>query len=212
MKKIETEFTIYAKVTNPKGLEKADAIEHHLQLEKSLGEKGRCRVRKTTGVGHEKIEFTLKSKSGDSHIAHIEHTVPVDQDFMDCFQSVCDYKWDKTRYKFITKSVTMKLEGSDDNEIELPKAIYEVDIFKKPDGEISEWCKIDVEVDEIQKFIESKYPDVSKMRLIIKISHLAFKPILAMEKTRSNPEVERRINELYEKEYKIPIMETTQTE
>jgi len=212
MKQVETEFTIYAKVSNPKGLEQADAVEHHIQLEKSLGDKGRCRVRKTQGVGHEKIEFTLKSKTDDSGISHIEHTVPVDQDFMDCFEKVCDHKWDKTRYKFLTKSVTMTLEGSEDGKIELPEAIYEVDVFKKSDGEISEWCKIDVEVDKIQEFLKTKYPNLEKLRLMIKISHLAFKPIMPMNKMRSNPEVERRIDELYENEYKIPIDQTTQTE
>lgn len=205
MKTVETEVVIYAKITNPKGLDNADAIEHHTQLEKTLDDKGRCRVRKTQGVGHEKIEFTLKSKTGDSSISHIEHTVPVDQDFMDCFETVADYKYDKTRYKFVTKSVTMTLEGSDDNEIELPEAIYEVDVFKKPNGEISEWCKIDIEVDKIQAFIQKQHPDLDTMRLIVKISHLPFKPMLAMSTLRSNPEVERRIDELYKNEYRIAL-------
>ena len=212
MKNVETEFTVYAKVSNPKGLNQADAIEHHIQLEKSLGDKGRCRVRKTQGVGHEKIEFTLKSKADDAGITHTEHTVPVDQDFMDSFAHVCDHKWIKTRYKFVTKSVTMTLAGSEEGEIELPEAIYEVDVFTKPDGEVSEWCKIDVEVDKLQDFIKSKYPDVDKMRLVVKISHLPFKPVMAMDKIRSNPEVIRRIDELYETEYKIPMAQPLQTE
>lgn len=131
MTNIETEVAIYAKISDPNGLNKADATEMHFQLEKNLNPKGRCRVRKTLRQGYESIDFTLKTplSTGGNSFTRNEHTIAVDQDFMRSFQTVADYKFVKTRYTFISKA-QKRISKLYENEYKLPPDWLPLDEYR----------------------------------------------------------------------------------
>jgi hypothetical protein len=175
----ETEVVIYAKIGNMEGLKEAHDIEEQTQYESELKGKTRCRVRATTIKGKTTYTFTYKLKKEDDKELQerIEHNAVIDEEFFNDFKSVSIVALYKTRYIFNSKNVKLTLEKEGQTSfVTIPNIIYEVDVYKKPDDTISQWCKIDVEVDSIINFIEKNYPDLNGIKLNIKVSHLPFMP------------------------------------
>lgn len=200
--KLETEVVVYCKVSNPQGLEECDTQELHYQLESSFSNGTRCRVRKVTKDGKDQYFFTMKVKVSDqenpSMEANREFTFEVDFDFFNGFKSVAERALDKTRYIFNSKEVTMSLKTDEgDRDITIPNIQYEVDVYKKEDGTISEWCKIDVEVDNIINYIDSKHPEVKDFKLLVKVSHLPFQPSNSILSVTANEEQKKTIDEIW---------------
>lgn len=203
----ETEVTIFAKMDSPNGLKQASNVEEHIQLEAKLGNQF-CRVRKTTAKGEEKYTFTfkVKDKSAEQVASAKEYNVDVDQDFFTGFSEVAESKQEKTRYHFLSKNVILNVEGDDNvKSIELPEIVYEVDVFKKPNGEISEWCKIDVELDPIILFLSQNYPDIKNVKINLKVSHLPFRPVDTMLSTTENSDERAKIDQLYKTDFKVRL-------
>ena len=185
-KEAEKEFTIFTKIGDSTGLEKADRFEHQIQLTAQLGANHTCRVRKTTDG--DKISYTYTFKTQDNAEGQLavrqEYNVEVDEAFFNGFKTVADYCQDKTRYFFKAERVTLRYKNSDEETIiDVPDVVYEVDVFKDKDGNICEYAKIDIETDAIMNYLLEHYPDAVKKSeesampiLITKITHLPFKP------------------------------------
>lgn len=187
----ETEVVVYAKVGEPARLEECASYEDHVQLETKFQNGTRCRVRKTTKDTKDAYHFTFKiptvsdDKSGME--SNQEVTVEVDEDFFKAFLQVAERKLVKRRYNFTSENVTLTVQDQgQDRDIVIPNIQYEVDIYTKEDGQVSEWCKIDVEVDNIITYIESNHKEIGDIKLMVKVSQLPFAPsstILAMNAT-----------------------------
>lgn len=192
--KLETEIVIYSKVGEPARLEECKSKEHHIQLEAKFENGTRSRVRKVTKDGKTEFLFTFKVPTKPDERtgldSNIEHTVEVDEDFFNGFAPVASRRLVKTRYNFASENVTLKLgTGDDARDIVIPNIEYEVDIYTKSDGSVSEWCKIDVEVDNILNYIDSNHKEVGDISLQLKVSHLPFAPsnsILSFNATDEN--------------------------
>lgn len=180
-KKLETEVVVYSKISEPARLAECNSKEDHVQLETNFANGTRCRVRKTTKDGKSEYVFTFKvavqQTNGTDFVANMEHSAVVDEEFFEAFKSVANRMLVKTRYNFTSEKVSLKLKsGDEDSVIVIPNIEYEVDVYTKADGTISEWCKIDVEIDNVISYINANHKQVEQLNLAIKVSQLPFAP------------------------------------
>lgn len=205
---VETEATIYAKMTDPSGLENADDFEQHEQLEGYSVEGGRFRCRKTTRGDDVKYVLTLKVKNHGVGIAgidgNLEYNVEVDEAFYNGFKNVSKKRLVKTRYVFHGKGTS--LDSSP--ETILPPVKYEVDVFKKLDGCTSEWVKIDIELDKVIFKLKESGKDINDSKLRLKISHLDFKPVEGFIADQASPEQKEILDHIWENEFNLPVNNT----
>lgn len=212
----ESEITIYARIENPAGLKEADYKEEQTQVVHKLPEGGQIRVRKTTVDGKDSYELTLKTKvpSDDPNVRRYdEHNKEIDEIFYNAFVSTGEVMMRKTRYVFVAKSVEVDVVGSEGpRKVQVPDVKYEVDLFHLNDGTYCAWCKIDVEVDAIETFIQHNYPDVTGINLTVKVSHLPFKPAQAFMGGPNVTETQNKLlDDLYTNFFKQPIVHNSPT-
>lgn len=207
--KTEIEVAIFAKVTNPEGLREAISKEHHEQLEGPRTDGGRFRCRKTTDNKGISFVLTLKVpvKEGDGVSGvggNIEEDVEISEVFFNTFKNVSTKLLKKTRYVFESKDA--KIVDLEDQDLPpLPVMRYEVDVFETQDGGVSEWVKIDIELDELKEFLEKAGKDINDFKLTFKVSHLPFKPVGGFLSVMATPEQKKFLGELWDKQYNLPV-------
>lgn len=201
-KKLETEVVVYSKISEPARLEECNSKEDHVQLETNFSNGTRCRVRKTTKDGKTEYVFTFKvpakQTNGTDFVANMEHSAVVDEAFFEGFKSIAQRMLVKTRYNFTSENVSLKLKSAEnDGTIVIPNIEYEVDVYTKVDGTVSEWCKIDVEIDNVINYIEANHKQVEQMNLNIKVSHLPFGPKESILSFNTSDENRIKIDEIW---------------
>lgn len=201
----ETEVIIYAQISNYDKLEEANRIEKHEELNSTFSKGQRCRVRKVIEDGKEdKYYFTYKTKKTNIFGFEIndEYTIQADENFQEGFKNIAEKSINKTRYIFSSENVEMSfnIDGLDKTVI-IPNIEYEVDVFNKPDGGISEWCKIDIEIDNIINYISKEFNFIEQLKLNIKIKHLPFKPINSILMFNATEEEKDLIGKLWNTEF-----------
>lgn len=205
--KSEAEIVIYAKVGNFEGLKQADSVIGQEQLELRVDGKGTVRVRKSLNEDGEVYEATVKSikrKIGndtvDVALKAVEENIEASPSFFEAFKFVASKLFVKKRYLFNGKSTTVVKDGV---EYALPPILYEVDVYERHDGKIIEWCKIDIEVDELLKTINS-IPELKgvDIGLDINVKDLPFIPQEAFIVGSENSDAQKRlVKKLWEEEY-----------
>ena len=209
---VETEIVIYSEIGDMSGLDLADSKETHFQLESNFDNGNRCRVRKS--IRNETVDyiFTIKVIDKNSEISKCEElNKEVDEEFFKTFFKVSDRIIQKYRYTF-NKDIKINAEGK---EIIVPNIKYEVDVFfKKGYGikgcVISDWCKIDIEIDKINEYLESNYPDLKDIKLSVSISELPFKPKKSILSSDCTDMKKQKIKELWDNQF-ITLKEETMT-
>lgn len=202
----ETEVAIYARIGDPNGLTQAANSEEHEQVEGFFKKGSKCRVRKITKNNTDTYVFTIKVKDQENNSAASavdEYNAEVDKAFFDGFKLAGGEKFVlKTRYVFNSENVelTFEQEGEKQN-IVIPNILYEIDVYKKPDGNVSEWCKIDVEVDNILAYLDKEHPNIKNVKLNIKINHLPFKPEKAILASTQDEEQKAFLGNLWDNEF-----------
>lgn len=159
----ETEVTFYSKISDMEGLKKANYKVKQIQSEGKINGKLKCRVRSSDTLGKVLYEMTMKEEDGEVFGIKKckEHSVEINKDFFDVFLKSVGTYFKKTRYVFVSDGVNLIFnENGAKRVIELPKVNYEVDVFQKQDGTMSEWCKIDVELDSVIAKLSNSYPDI----------------------------------------------------
>ena len=205
----EIEIVFYAKIGDSEGLKKADAIEHHVQLETRLNNGNKIRVRKTSGPGDENPSyvFTAKKKSRppSSDVSEqvvqdsTEYNSDVDEKFFDTFSEIMEQRIDKIRYTFKNRSITITLDGVE-TPIVLGDVCYEVDFFTTND-QVADYVKVDIEVDSILAYINEKYPDLGDLHMKIKPGDLPFKPYDIIFPPKATPEQNELIQNLWKTKF-----------
>lgn len=204
----ETEIVIYSEIGDMTGLDLADSKETHFQIESNFVNGVKTRVRKT--IKNEKVDyiFTIKIKDKKSKVNKCEElNIEVDELFFKTFFKTAERIIQKYRYTF-NKDIKININGK---EIVIPNIDYQVDVFfKKGYGikgcVVSGWCKIDIEIDKINEYLEKNYPNESKLDITVNITELPFKPkkhILSSDCTDAKKE---KIKELWDNEF-ITIIE-----
>lgn len=202
----ENEFTAYALINDMDGLNNADSVEEHIQAEVRLKDsKDRIRVRHTKRNDEDILESTIKLKipSDDSIDNLIEHTVEIDEGYYTAMFYAASHYIHKTRYTYICRNLDISVKAPIGNftKIKLPIVKYEVDVFYDIDGGINPYCKIDVELDDLQRYIADIDPDL-ELKIEIRLTHLPFKPTNILSSLDDDDQ--SQIDELY-KRYLIPI-------
>lgn len=203
----EREWTIFCRIGNPSALAALPDFEDHQQYEAQIGTGGRCRVRKTTKAGRDRYTHTLKVRVDDPDglTHHQESTVDVDEDYFNGFAAIATTQWRKRRYRYQCHDVKLTLATQPQPVIlELPSLCYEIDVFAKPGGSIAEWCKIDVEMDQVLNYLATNYSQLS-YEVKLKISHLPIEPQQAFLKEKATPEQLAWLEHLFQHEFAYPI-------
>lgn len=206
----ETEITIFAKIGNLEGLNQAVRKEEQIQIEARLGAENHCRVRKTTKDDSVEYMYTFKLRNATSNVpvaSKREYNVVVDEAFFNGFKEAADKEQIKTRYIFESEKITLSYkENEEDKVLDIPDVIFEVDVFKKADGTISEWCKIDIEIDQVMQFLDQNHPELKNIKMNIKITHLPFEPKDSFICSGPHDENHGRVADLYNHEYSIDLL------
>ena len=202
----ENEITIYAKIGNMEGLNQASFIEKQEQAEIKT-DIGKARVRKIIQNGRVPV-FELTTKRPISLNAvkrNRERTKKINEELYDMFIDVCPVFQSKTRYVFKSEKITIKRENLE-AVITTTDLKFEVDVFTKADGSISEWCKIDLEIDAINKILKENNIGVKDVKLIACISSLPFEPnnIVIDDGKDEDADKKELISALWKYEFLIP--------
>lgn len=181
---METELVVFCKIGNMNGLNKAKGKIHMLQYETPIGLEDRyCRIRRTEENGKVDLVFTFKLvvKSDDNSKTRIEYNNEVTEDFFEGFKKICERYNNKTRYKFIANDMLVRLNiNGKEVDKNVEEVVYEVDVFTDRNGKISEWCKIDVELDSIKKQLKNMYSDEVEADILLNLESLPIEPYSIM--------------------------------
>lgn len=203
--KKEEEITIYAKIGNMDGLSQASSMEQHEQAEIKT-DIGRIRIRKTTRNGRVPVYdlTTKKPITSGATVNNRERSKSISEDVYNVFMDVCPTFMAKTRYTFKSEQLRIK-RGDMESTIKTSEFNFEVDVFTKADGTISNWCKIDIEVDKIAEIMKENGISVEQIKLIAVISRLPFEPnnIVIDDGKDEDPDKQELLKELFTSEFLI---------
>lgn len=211
----EQEVTIYAEMSEPSGLAQAYDQEEHIQAEIKVDETHRIRVRKTTKkegtpTYHMTSKVTISNEEGLR--VFDEQTSEISEEAFDVFMKVVDKYQKKARYYFKVEKLVIS-EGGENNSLEVDDFKYEVDVFTNNAGEQSTWCKIDLEIQDLQEKIKEAGINLDKFNLTVGAGSLPFKPtnFIIMDKYTSKEDI-AKVTELYNTQFLISDWETAETE
>lgn len=204
----EDEIVFYAKIVNFDGLSKAATVEAHDQWE-IKEPKGRIRVRKTTVLKsltdssivspeNQKPTYvqTIKTRDMAAGIAGgTEIDSEITAQFFESFKAISPQGMVKTRYVIPTSKISVKIV--DTSTIVEADANFEIDVFSDSEGKPYEWCKVDVEINNILEAITKVFPGTSSINFDIDTGNLPFDPsqiIFGKDEVSK-----KKISELYDK-------------
>lgn len=199
--KREDEIVIYAKVNDFTGLKKAASKESHEQWEVKAPF-GKIRIRKTT-VGDLDPTYSQAIKRRDQQVGILGGTeleIPSTVEAFEALKSITDNGMIKDRYVFKPASITVPgLEGQSSN-IDLK---YEVDVFPDGHGGYHQWCKIDIEVNDLLDRMAKAIGPNKKIKLTFSISDLPFKPTEMINGASEKLEDKEKIDYLYKEIFRL---------
>lgn len=206
-KNLETEITFYAKIGNPEGLKQADSIEDHEQLEVRLSNGNKLRVRKVTKKDSNIPEYVFTAKikeqedTGEPETIHevMEYSINVNEAFLLMFSEIMEQRIEKRRFFFKNRSIVLTVGGIG-TPIHLDNVCFEVDSFKT-NGRVPEYVKIDLEVDQILKYLDEHYPDLNIVNLNVKLGNLPFNPINIIYPPVASDEEKAIVEDLWKNHY-----------
>lgn len=134
----EIEHIVYGRLTDFAQLSNAASRESQEQWQvkmaksdKNAGE-GAIRVRKSHIDGADPNYYlTLKTRA---KVGNLESTLSCGEDMFTMMKFLADFGMVKDRYRFPVPNTEL---------------VWEVDVFKKPDGTYHDWVKIDLEVEDL---------------------------------------------------------------
>lgn len=209
----ETEAIFYAKIGNPEGLATAERKIKQVQMECTIDENRRQRVRyEQEGSNPPVYTYTTKvfKNTNEDLKECLEHDTIVSKEFCDTFEPIADRMVAKTRYVFPAKDTTITLP--DGQEIALPDVNFEVDVYKVANGTgTSSYCRVEVELQEIFAKLEEAMPDYDKANFNISLKDLPFEPSDYFNAEQATDEQKAIIDSLW-REWAIPLNTGEETE
>ena len=202
----EQEITIYARIGNPDGLTQAYDSESQVQAEIKIDQHRRIRVRKTIRTSQEPIyELTTKIliNNQEGVRSFIEQTQSIDADVFEMFKDICTSYQNKTRYFFKIENITVT-QADSENSLNINDFVYEVDVFRNKEGKLSEYCKIDLEIQGLEEKFKQAGMDVGQFNITAKISNLPFAPTdFILMSADTSEEDKQKVSQLYDAEFLV---------
>jgi hypothetical protein len=204
---METEVVVYAQITDFEGLKQANSKEeqeqYNIKSQNTItGAKGAVRVRKTT-VG-DTVNYVLTNKvkiESELNQKNIEEETSITENHFEAFKAICDEGMKKHRYKFNVESFVIT-DTETNKKFNGPGGVFEVDVFLKEDGTYQEWCKIDIEIDEIFHYLKKEYEDVN-FSISLSVTSLPIKPINFYTNESATEEQKEHMSNLYKNVFVI---------
>lgn len=111
----------------------------------------------------------------------------------------------KIRHEFKTKRVGINYidHTGEVVTLQLPDTKFELDVFKRSDGNYSEWVKLDIEVDEILKVLNDKYPKIKQYKLNVSLDNLPLELEDHIVMSEANHEQRDFVRKLWSEEFTI---------
>ncbi len=204
-KEKETEVCVYGYISDLEDLSKADRVLTIVQLGATLGSTGRCRCRSTEENAATDYEMTVKTnKKDNSNVSSkYEYNFPVDKNYFDYFKSISQEWQSKKRYIFRVSNIpfiTYNEKGECKN-IVVPELLYEIDVFEKEENVYSNWCKIDIEIDDALDYIYRNTDGVVRIELNVSLKHLPLVIDRAFMADTTSIEISKKIADLWANEF-----------
>lgn len=203
----EKETEIICFIGNREGLFKASKIYHQEQAQVRGSGKARGRVRRERSKNAKQWVHTqtvkVKKESNDStSVVNGEYTQTINRQTFGMFLILAGEMQRKTRFHFPIGQLKLTTEGRTIT-VELKRAMFEVDVFYKEDGTVSDWCKIDVEHKPIIEELEELGFKDKTYDFILPVASLPFAPSKAfIVGAPENPPASIKLrNFLYEVEW-----------
>ena len=200
----ETEAVIYGRMIDPSELSNCISSIDMTQLQATLGKDKRCRCRYEKVGEAETYTHTVKVKKvGEVGIpVNTEYNFPVDASFFEYFKSLSEEYHVKKRYMFKLEHPTFEVTTPDGIvSLVVPDLICEVDVFEKEDGSITDWCKIDIELDSTLGHIENIYPEATKANLLVTYNMLPIRLANAFLDSNATDEQKETKKNLWDNEF-----------
>lgn len=200
---IEEEVTIFAKIGDFNGFNKADDSANIQELNTFLPGKGKYRHRKISDGNGTFYVVNIKGLGEGGVVkAALDEDLPSTAAFYEAGRAMADRLVIRDRFLFNGSPAALTI---DDKEVLLPPIDYQVDVFHRFDGRESEWAKIDIEVNRLLDAIRSMGKDPDNVELTIKVSHLPFLPQDAFIVSNDNtPEEKALIKKIWEEYSQSP--------
>ena len=173
----EIELAFFCEVTEPAGYAEAIAVEDHLQYEyrppadENGNRRGRVRIRMTKKNGIVSYTQTIKTPiDKDSKLGDHEETIEISESFFETWRKAfCSSGQKKIRYVYLAEQVVLKV---DQNSITMPKVKFQVDRFYNAEGKMSQWVKVDIEIQDIVDYLKDGEADIKNAKFDIDFSNL----------------------------------------
>lgn len=197
----ESEIVVFARVGDFNGLKESTSVVAIDQLDHWVPGKGRMRTRKTVDSEGTRFEVCVKTagKQEGAALVREEEESLVTGGFFEVFRNIAEVLTVKNRYVFDGTHSVIEMETG---EVKLPPVKFEVDVYKKHDGSISPWVKIDIEIDEFMKAVQT-IPELrgKDLNFTIKVTHLPFKPQEAFIVAAASEEQKQLMAKLWQTEF-----------
>ena len=201
----EDEITLYARIGNRDGLAKATQVIEQEQAQLKTP-KGGVRVRKFREGRNWAYEMTTKTKLSDTgSVVNQEQTTEITSDVYRLFLSACQTKMVKSRFVFPIERCTVK-NATLNAEVVLEGLKWEVDVFQTPEGLMSEWCKIDLEITTLRKQLKAAGLKVKDLKLALKVTGLPIDPLAYFyDDGAKSGDMRELVSTIYATQFLIPV-------
>lgn len=207
--KLENEIVMYAKVGDFEGLKSSPNIEHHTQYQRREKDGVTSRVRKVEKKTYVLYYYTFKvpiNNNNEGIQSNKEYTLQADSDFYKGFKNIAQNYVIKTRYHFVTRNVDLTIgEGVNRKIVTLPTMTYEVDIYYDKQHKAFDWCKIDLEIDNLRNTLKIDHKKIETVKIKIDIRSLPFKPKDIILDVNASDNDTKFIKNLWDNHYLLKI-------
>lgn len=200
----EVEATIYARITKPQGLTEASGSEQQEQAEIKIDKKRRLRVRKTTRPGQAPIyELTVKIRTSNTKelTEATEQTQGIPVELYETIKSIVPNYQTKTRYYFNVEEIIVATSHGE-KQVPIKGLTYEVDVYINDKGQVSDWCKIDLELQDFEDRLKAAGVKIASFNLKLALTKLPFRPAdFIVIDSKSIDKNNEKLTQIYEHQF-----------
>lgn len=200
----EVEATVYARITKPQGLTQASGSEQQEQAEIKIDKKRKFRVRKTTREGQAPVyELTVKIRTSNTkELTEVtEQTQAIPVEVYETIKSAVPNYQTKTRYYFNVEEITVSTSHGE-KQVPIKGLVYEVDVYINDKGQVSDWCKIDLELQDFEDRLKAAGVKISSFNLKLALTKLPFRPAdFIVIDSKSIDKNNEKLTQIYEHQF-----------
>ena len=200
----EVEATVYARITKPQGLTQASGSEQQEQAEIKIDKKRKFRVRKTTRAGQAPVyELTVKIRTSNTkELTEVtEQTQAIPVEVYETIKSAVPNYQTKTRYYFNVEEITVATSHGE-KQVPIKGLVYEVDVYINDKGQVSDWCKIDLELQDFEDRLKAAGVKIASFNLKLALTKLPFRPAdFIVIDSKSIDKNNEKLTQIYEHQF-----------